>query len=669
MVKSILMVTLDAMENDDQALRHFSAKNENGCYYCEAVQTMEASTKFVLSRFPINTIIAIGDDPSVFDLYRSRIQDYLEGENPEPLNPETLPTEEERARIIHFIQEFQEEYSHREKKSLNRFFDELAGDHILFERFVQALSDNFTLVHQNPRAHLKWINHYLYTQQRASVKLEPLPINEEIDFQYVPAEMMTKQEHWVNEILGINPDNPDGPDEVRLYISLDNDSTVDGALLLNLLDILVVTPGSKVSAKKVYRVHEPAGTLTGKIEDASGISLSTTLVAAAHAFLNYSKTDMLVDFWEKYGDGNARISSMIYAARHVDIGISMCNVSEVQGGINRLREIFREKRSWKDDGTFGIIFGLIAESIQGDYKNLLEGSGKISFIELIKWAYRHQLYQQVLTLIEAYGPENLVNSGVFYYCDDEADARMITKLLAQQRLELRSYELYKMDDIEHYFIKYYDRDAVKLTGSRDEDRNKVYAAVRAQSLESRGPGKIWGHTVCDNPETVQNVLYAYYHLGVVRNKVSHADETGLLAESRLIVSENDISSGMLILRESIEYFILSYEKAMAEVAGKNPKIVLIPAYDVREAAERLRRDSYPQRSNNNRYGRPAAPAAGLTGNTAPAASTAENTAPAAAPVAAENAAPAAASSAAEDKAPAAANDTAKRNTPAPGTAE
>ena len=668
MVKSILMVTLDAMENDDQALRHFSVKNENGCYYCEAVQTMEASTKFVLSRFPINTIIAIGDDPSVFDLYRSRIQDYLEGENPETLNPETLPPEEERARIIHFIQEFQEEYSHREKKSLNRFFDELAGDHILFERFVQALSDNFTLVHQNPRAHLKWINHYLYTQQRASVKLEPLPINEEIDFQYVPAEMMTKQEHWVNEILGINPDNPDGPDEVRLYISLDNDSTVDGALLLNLLDILVVTPGSKVSAKKVYRVHEPAGTLTGKIEDASGISLSTTLVAAAHAFLNYSKTDMLVDFWEKYGDGNARISSMIYAARHVDIGISMCNVSEVQGGINRLREIFREKRSWKDDGTFGIIFGLISESIQGDYKNLLEGSGKISFIELIKWAYRHQLYQQVLTLIEAYGPENLVNTGVFYYCDDEADAGMITKLLAQQRLELRSYELYKMDDIEHYFIKYYDRDAVRLTGSRDEDRNKVYAAVRAQSLESRGPGKIWGHTVCDNPETVQNVLYAYYHLGVVRNKVSHADETGLLAESRLIVSENDISSGMLILRESIEYFILSYEKAMAEVAGKNPKIVLIPAYDVREAAERLRRDSYPQRSNNNRYGRPAAPVAGSTGNTAPAASTAGNTAPAAAPVAAENAAPAAASSAAEDKAPAAENDTAKRNTPAPGTA-
>jgi hypothetical protein len=134
---------------------------------------------------------------------------------------------------------------------------------------------------------------------RSSAKLDLLQINEKVNIRYVPAEMMTKHESLLNDILGVNQDvidGKDGKDEVHLYISLDNDSTVDGILLLNLLDILVATPGSNVHLKKVYRVYEPSGAMTGKIEDHTAISLSTDLVAAAHAFLNYSKTDMLVDF-------------------------------------------------------------------------------------------------------------------------------------------------------------------------------------------------------------------------------------------------------------------------------------------------------------------------------------------------------------------------------------
>ena len=599
MSKNILLVTLDAMENDDQALRYFSVKNEYGYDYCDAVQTMEASTKYVLSRFPIDSIIAIGDDPSVFDLYLSRIQQYIDTESPDQQACETLLPEEERAKIIDFIQSFQEKYSQRETKRISRFFDELACNTSLYKQFVKALYDTFPVIRETPDSHLKWIWHYLYTQMRASAKLDPLSVNEKINFRYVPADMMTNHELWSSDILGLDQDVLDGKEEVHLYISLDNDSSVDGLLLLNLLDILVATPGSNVHLKKIYRVYEPAGLMTGRIEDNTAVSLSTDLVAAAHAFLNYSKTDMLVDFWEKYGEKNERISSMIYAARHVDMGMSMCNLSEVQGGIQRLREIFSDSRSWEEDGEFGILFGIIAESIQADYKSLLEGSGRVSFIELIKWAYRHQLYQQVLTLVETYAPANLVGTGMLYYCDDYAAVDEVTKLLAMQRLELKSYELYKMDDIEHYFIKYYDRDSVRLTGSRDEDRNRIYADIRTQSIQARDASKIWGHTACDNLETVQNVLYAYYHLGAVRNKISHADEEAM-AERRLIVSENDISSYSITMRESIEYFILSYEKALAEVEGKHPKIVRISSEEVRQASERIRHER--NSSNRHSYG-------------------------------------------------------------------
>lgn len=82
---------------------------------------------------------------------------------------------------------------------------------------------------------------------------------------------------------------------------------------------------------------------------------------------------------------------------------------------------------------------MIARCIQADYSALLTDDGDIPFIELIKWAYRHQLYQQVLTLIESHAPTNLVNSGIFFYCDDEAHKDEVINLLALQRLEMKPY--------------------------------------------------------------------------------------------------------------------------------------------------------------------------------------------------------------------------------------
>ena len=146
---------------------------------------------------------------------------------------------------------------------------------------------------------------------------------------------------------------------------------------------------------------------------------------------------------------------------------------------------------------------------------------------------------------------------------------------------------YKMDDIEHYFIKNYDRSGVRLNGSKGEDRSLAYAVLRAQSIENQDPAKICGHTACGSMDTVQNVLYAYYHLGDVRNKISHADSNAM-SERRLIVSESDVSYAMVLMRESIEFFIMSYEKAFGEARNNKPKIVAITADDVRKAADSIR---------------------------------------------------------------------------------
>jgi len=620
MTKNYLLTSLDILEND-RALQYYAVQNEFGCSYCEAVQSMEASTKYILARFPIDEILVIGgeasadggdngkplrlkdagalfseeqDALSAFDLYRVRIAQYINELNPEQQTCDALLPEAKREKLIEFIRGFQEQYSEREPKRLNRFFDELACSKKLFLRFRDALFAAFPEERDDPRLTMMWVKNYLYMQLKPSAKLETLPVNENICARYIPVNMLEKREYWVSSVLDINQDVLDGKDEINVYVSLGNNAAVDAHLVLNLLDILISTLGSNAYLKKIFKVSEPSGSLTGKIEDNTFVSRSSELTAAVHAFLNYSKTDMLVNFWKNSGLHDERVSHLIYAARHVDVGISMCNIQEVHEGLLQLRSLFKDERSWTEDGDYGVLFGMIAGCIQADYGALLEDDGSNIFIELIKWAYKHQLYQQVLTLIETFAPAQLVDKGIFYYCDDETRKEEITKLFAQERLELKPYEYYKMDDVGYYFVKNYDRGGAKLSGSRGEDRNLTYAALRAKSIKKQDPERINGHTACDSIETVQNVLYAYFNLGSVRNQISHADNEAM-AERRLVVSESDTSYAMLMMKQTIEFFIMSFEKAVEEVRNKNPKIVEISSDDVRNVADRMKRELYQDR--------------------------------------------------------------------------
>ena len=611
MTRNIFITSLDALESG-RSLQYYSAQNEFGFDYCEAVQCMEASAKCILARFPIDEILVIGDeaDPSggkpsrlkdaadpadpetlsAFSLYRFRLAQYINELNPEQQAYDALLPEEQRLKLIDFIRGFLEQYSGQETKRLNRFFDELARNRKLYEQFKDALFDTFPEARQDSRQVMKWVKNYLYMQLKPTAKLEVLPVNENITVRYLPSCMLGNREYWINSALGIDRDVLDSKVKINLFVSIGSDSAMDAHIALNTLDILIATPGSNVHLKKIYEVTNPSGNLAGKIRDTTAVTLTTNLVAAAHAFLNYSKTDMLVNFWENCGGQNERISRLIYAARHVDTGISMCNIMEVQEGIQQLRHLLSDERSWLEEGDYGFLFGVIAGCIQADYRTLLESDGENAFIRLIKWAYQHQLYQQVLTLIETFAPTSLVDSGIFYYCDDEAQAEAVTKLFALQRLELKPYEYYKIDrNVSHYFIKNYDQASVRLAGSRDEDRNLVYAILRTQSVGNQNPEKISGYTACSSMETLQNVLYSYYHLGEVRNKISHADAKAM-AERRLNVSESDVSYAMVMMKEAIEYFITSYDKAMEEVQGKNPKIITVTPDEIRNAANRIKHE-------------------------------------------------------------------------------
>ena len=624
MARTILLTSLSASENE-KPVRYFSVRNRFGYSYCDAFMSAEASTKYVLSRYDIDEIFVIGrnttfdegDDGrpiilkegssfysadirtlSAYSLYRYRIAQFIDELTIEQQEYMELLPEETQKSIIAFIRDFfQGENTDREVKKKNRYFDELARDRELFASFKKKLIETVPGASENPGLYIQWTKNYLYSTFKASWKLDILPVNEDVSVRFIPTSLSESGAQVDNMMALANTITDGGHEEIRLFVSLHSEDAADSFVINNMLDILISMPGSRVKVQKVFTISSANRGLTGQIHDGTAGFGITELTAAIRSFLRYGKAEMMVDFWEKSGERNEKIASMIYAMRHIDSGLSMCNIKEVEEGFLRLTNLFRNGLIMEDSGYYSHLFNLIAEGIRNDYGVLLEGD-EIPFIDLVKWAYRHRFYQQTLTLIESRAPENFVNTGLFYYCDDEEKLDAAVNLLALERLDLKPYEYYKMDHIDHFFIKTYDRAAARGRGDRNADSQETYAILRTESLKNTDPEKLTGYTACDNPKTLQNLLYAYYHTGDLRNKINHADDAAM-AELRLAVAESDESLAFIRMKDCIDYFIESYEKAVQELEGKKPNVIKTTSAEVKQWAETIRREERNEREERD----------------------------------------------------------------------
>ena len=629
MTRKILLTSLSAAESG-LPVRYFSIRNESGSDYCDAILDAEAGIKAMLARFDIDEIIVIGaagsnneeDDLtpfplrhgsalytvdetslSTYGLLQRRIAKYADEQASNQKEEDRLLPAETMQKLDRFIQGFKEKEPGLKTINNNRLFDALAQNNQTYESFWNALFEACPELRSDAGACRQWVKNYLYAELDPSAKLKLLPANEAALLRFITEADFEDTGQWIDSMMTMEQSIVEDEEDIDLYISLNSEDAADTFIVLNMLDVLVSMPKSGVRLKKIFTLRNLQKCMTGIIrDDTEGFGV-TELFHAIRAFLKYGRADMIADLWERSGEQNESVAGMVYAMRDVDIGLSMCNIPEIEGGILRLRELFRSEKFWRESGYYGMQFSIIAESIREDYGTLMEGDGRIPFIDLVKWAYRHQFYQQTLTLIESKAPEELVESGIFYYCGAESDKDQVIRLFAEKRLELKPYEYYKIDEsINHYFIKAYNRDRTRGRGEKGEDRQHVYAVLRAESVKNNDPSQITGLTACDSMETLLNLLFAYYHIGEVRNKISHADANAM-ADKRLVASEGGEVSALTWMKDAIDFFIDSYDKAMAQVQDKKPQVIFITSDDVRTTAEQMKSnnpESYGRRGPNHR---------------------------------------------------------------------
>ena len=590
-------------------LRYYYAQKGNERMYANAMLTAEAPTKYLLSTVHIDEIIVMGrymtfdegDDEktrsiadgssfyhsdihslSTYSLFRYRLAQFRDDLNLEEEYCSTLIPEEDQKQIERIIQEFQETHSDgSENGKFNRFFDQLAVNSGLYDELIEELYEKIPGAKGRETAYKMWIDNYLYRNLREYNKLSILKENENVKIRFFPTDDMEDGMIPIERMMEYaDIFNADSADKIGIYIAMNNDDMTDNFIMLGIMNILDMFNGDDANIEGVCTPTDATYRLSGMIRDnRDGYSLSY-IITAVNTFLKYGKADMIADCWEKSGSQNEQVKKMVHAMKQIDVGLTVCSISNIVKGITSLRELFENGFDLSDCDANTRLFILMAEGIKKEYGKLVTSEG--GFFDLIRWAYEKGFYQPCLTLIESKAPSDMVSRGILYYCNDESQKNHVLELFAKKRVQMKSYDLWKMNDIEHYFLKYYFYNKYPnntLEHTRENAKNLVAC------IDNTNPDELTGYTVCDDRQLLVDLVFAYFNIGTIRNSTNHAETER--EEASLFPDEMGLGSRYKEIIEGIQYFVERYEKVLENVKDKNPNVVTFTSWDVKKAAEKL----------------------------------------------------------------------------------
>ena len=598
------------------------------CYYynedndrlscCDALLSAEASCKYVLANYKIDEIITFGSqstyDPgdetksvmlkdgttfyatdikkmSTFSLFRYRMAEFLDEINAELQDIREMLDENQVNTVTTVLNNYFKSYNQDGTKKFNRFFYHILKDGNLREDMEKTMEESIPDFNKHKNEYLIWAYQYLYSQSKDSFKLELLESNMDLKIRFLPVGEGGKDTTaaFVQKFTSIMKDinDSEGSETVEIYICMHGENASDLFVLMNLITLLRNLPNSNIRIAKIIATRRNPDGIVSEITDGTGRMAISDLVSGVRAFHRYGKADMLIDYWQSSGIHNSDVDRLLYAMRNIDTGISLCDINDIERGIESLRKFFNEKTSLDGVSTFAeIFFGFIAQSIRQDYGKLLK-TEKVEFIDLVKWAYGKGFWQQTLTLIESRAPRDFVSKGFYYYSNSPSCSQNVIPLLARIYYDLKPFEKYKMDDISHYYVKFYNR--YRVPHMNDSKAFQMeYTKLRLSELSTTDPETIKAYTICPDSEALQNLLFSYYYLGDVRNATNHAVE-GFGGFSS-IMNDSDVGERMNAISQAIEYFIHCYD-TVEEIIFKTGAVAdvdTIPNSDIVEFARSLK---------------------------------------------------------------------------------
>ena len=614
-MKYRIMLTSLFESGSERNVGYYSVRDENRNMYCDAMLSAEASSKYILANHKIDEIITLGskltydpgdeqvemvlregssfyasdiNDLSTYSLLRYRLAQYIDEVRIEEQDLRDLLDDDEQKEAVAFLKSFfRNNLQERHDAKYNRFFDILVSDGELRKRLFEELDESLNVTPDKTDRYHKWVKNYLYRELRDTSKMELLGGNEDVKITFIPTDEGGTMS-FANKLaanLANLADQTLEQDDFDFYICIQSDDARDTFTLMNFMDIVKSMPGNTVKIKKVITGTHSSDDFYNEISDDTELFATSDLLTGTRSFLQYGKTDLLMQYWHQRKADNPFIERMLYAMRNIDVGISLCDISDIERGIVSLRKLFSEEQYVPGDSILEKYFEVIIGGIKYDYGELISGKDP-GFIDLVKWAYRKGFWQQTLTIIESKAPEDFVRRGIYYYADSEETKEKAVKILGSILYDLKPFEKYKIeDDVSHYFIKFYGRGR----GARTQDAveaQRRYARLRIQDLDTDDPGTIRAITACPDTELLGSLLYAYYYLGYVRNVTNHAASESDGFEK--LVDETDVGERMSMIERSVENFIYLYDKVVDAIGDKKSNVQMASVDEIRAYASSLK---------------------------------------------------------------------------------
>lgn len=618
-IVTTLLEGLDVMD-----WRYYFSRSDSGkTLYCNALTPTEASCKYMLAAEKINKIVIIGaenvvraedqtgptalsdgkslfdTDPenfSAYDLLRYRLAEYTEKESGIDYSDRIL-SDEEKEKVVSFLNRFFEDNIQNESdRRPDLYFHLLAQNTEMQKALDEALS---TWVPEEDHDRYRyWAVFYLYEELDSTYKMEPREDNTDIKIMLAVLKEDESIEFPKQIMETMGNDSEDSDDEADIYLCIQNTEASMILDVFNMINMTRVFPGGEIRVSKTITTNCRQEVLANRILDVTTLQNMSELFSGVEAFLKYGKTDIMVQYWKKSNIENPLIDRIMYAMRNIDNGISLCDISDIERGIRSLRDIIKSDVEFEGNTPIEEALVILLEGVRRDYGRLLE-TDDLDFIEMVKWAYRKEFWQQTLTLIESRAPGDFVKRGFYFYCDREENKDKVLNILAHIYNDFKPYERYKMEDVSHYYVKFYNR--MKTSNEkRGKERMRDYASCRVAEIDSNDDREIRACSVCDDRKALEDLFYAYDYVGKTRNSTNHAmDSSGRSGET---IDDADDSKRMETIRESVEDFLKCYDNVAKLVEGKDANVVTITYDEVRKCANELYRQSYKDggRYRNNK---------------------------------------------------------------------
>lgn len=139
-------------------------------------------------------------------------------------------------------------------------------------------------------------------------------------------------------------------------------------------------------------------------------------VAGMNEFIQFGSPNALKEYFD--GQNDEQTQKLLDAMGQVSDGIKMCDPKEYEKGLDQLGEVINSGTSFENEWI-----SIFIDYIKQQYGVLLDSNQRTS-LDIVRFCYRKEQYQQALTFIESRMPEYFHDKGVLYYAKntEETDA-------------------------------------------------------------------------------------------------------------------------------------------------------------------------------------------------------------------------------------------------------